>query len=99
MWKEGTIHTIIDENLKDTCNLYEALRCIQIGLLCIQHHPNDRPDMTSVLVMLKSSNTLPQPEEPSYLFKIKSLEREPFSYKRASSSSINQVTISLLHAR
>ncbi|XP_058747474.1 G-type lectin S-receptor-like serine/threonine-protein kinase At4g27290 [Vicia villosa] len=99
LWKEGTIHTMIDENLKDTCIIYEALRCIQIGLLCIQHHPNDRPDMTSVLLMLKSSNTLPQPEEPSYLFKIKSLERELFSYKRVSSSSINQVTISLLDAR
>ncbi|CAI8606834.1 unnamed protein product [Vicia faba] len=99
LWKEGTIHTMIDENLKDTCILYEALRCIQIGLLCLQHHPDDRPDMTSVLVMLKSSNTLPQPQEPSYLFKIKSLERELFSYEKESPSSINQVTISLLDAR
>ncbi|PNY17194.1 G-type lectin S-receptor-like serine/threonine-protein kinase, partial [Trifolium pratense] len=64
LWKEGMIHTLIDENLMETCNVNEALRCIQIGLLCLQHHPDDRPNMTSVVVMLKSNNVIPQPQEP-----------------------------------
>ncbi|PNY10230.1 G-type lectin S-receptor-like serine/threonine-protein kinase, partial [Trifolium pratense] len=66
LWKEGIAHTLIDDNLKDTCILNEALRCIQIGLLCLQQHPDDRPNMTSVVVMLSSNNVLPQPHEPGH---------------------------------
>ncbi|GAU37497.1 hypothetical protein TSUD_275490 [Trifolium subterraneum] len=64
LWKEGIAHTLVDDNLKDTCIINEALRCIQIGLLCLQQHPDDRPNMTSVVVMLSSNNVLPQPHEP-----------------------------------
>ncbi|XP_058747477.1 G-type lectin S-receptor-like serine/threonine-protein kinase At4g27290 isoform X2 [Vicia villosa] len=98
LWKEGTIHTLIDDNLKDTCILYEALRCIQIGLLCLQHHPDNRPSMTSVVVMLNGNNILPLPHEPSYLLKTITSEGETSS-ERQRSSSINNVTISQLNAR
>ncbi|WJX93845.1 hypothetical protein P8452_75331 [Trifolium repens] len=99
LWKEGMIHTLIDDNLMETCNFNEALRCIQIGLLCLQHHPDDRPNMTSVVVMLKSNNAIPQPQEPGYLLKTAPIERELFSSDGETSSSINQVTISILDVR
>ncbi|RHN41012.1 putative protein kinase RLK-Pelle-DLSV family [Medicago truncatula] len=99
LWKEGTIHTLIDTNLMDTCILHEALRCLQIGLLCLQHLPIDRPNMTSVVVMLSSNSALPQPHEPSYLFSNVSNEIESSSSEIQISSSINKVTISLLDAR
>jgi hypothetical protein len=93
------IHTLIDDNLMETCNFNETLRCIQIGLLCLQHHPDDRPNMTSVVVMLKSNNAIPQPQEPGYLLKTAPIERELFSSDGETSSSINQVTISILDVR
>ncbi|CAJ2665707.1 unnamed protein product [Trifolium pratense] len=98
LWKEGIAHTLIDDNLKDTCILNEALRCIQIGLLCLQQHPDDRPNMTSVVVMLSSNNVLPQPHEPGFLIKKISIKGEASS-ERQSSSSINNITISILDAR
>ena len=97
MWKEGTPKVFIDANLRDSCILSEAVRCIQIGLLCLQRHPDDRPNMTSVVVMLSSENIVPQPKEPGFLIEKVSHEGEQSSGGKT--SSINEVTISLLDAR
>ncbi|XP_027355254.1 G-type lectin S-receptor-like serine/threonine-protein kinase At4g27290 [Abrus precatorius] len=67
LWKEGIPTQLIDANLQDSYNLSEALRCIHIALLCVQHHPNDRPNMASVVVLLSNENILPPPKDPTYL--------------------------------
>jgi hypothetical protein len=44
----------------------ELRRCIQIGLLCVQHSPGDRPAMSAVLAMLGSKDSLlEQPKSPT----------------------------------
>ncbi|KAK2441589.1 G-type lectin S-receptor serine/threonine-protein kinase [Trifolium repens] len=58
MWRDGTPLKLIDEYLKESCIESEALHCIQIGLLCLQHHPENRPSMASVIVMLSSESVL-----------------------------------------
>ncbi|KAK2398471.1 putative receptor protein kinase [Trifolium repens] len=65
-WKEGTATNIIDPTLNnDSRN--EILRCIHIGLLCVQENVTSRPTMASVVVMLNShSVTLPMPLEPAF---------------------------------
>ena len=43
------------------------MRCIRIGLLCVQENVVDRPTMASVFLMLNSySMTLPIPLEPAF---------------------------------
>ncbi|XP_020222730.1 G-type lectin S-receptor-like serine/threonine-protein kinase At4g27290 isoform X2 [Cajanus cajan] len=96
-WREGNPMEFIDAYLENSCNILEAIRCIQIGLLCLQHHPEDRPNMSSVVVMLSSEIDLPQPKEPGFLLKKVSNEGEQSSTRQT--SSINDVTISLLNAR
>jgi len=98
LWKEGIPLNLIDDYLRHSCIESEALRCIQIGLLCLQNHPDDRPNMTSVVVMLSSENSLPKPNDPGLLIKKLSTEGEASS-GRQTSSSANEVTISLLDAR
>lgn len=45
----------------------EVLRCIQVGLLCVQKRPEDRPLMSAVLFMLDSENpSLPKPKQPGF---------------------------------
>ncbi|CAI0375240.1 unnamed protein product [Linum tenue] len=45
----------------------EALRCINIGLLCVQNDPRDRPVMGDVLSMLTNgSQQLPMPLQPAF---------------------------------
>ncbi|KAJ7946193.1 Cysteine rich receptor like kinase, partial [Quillaja saponaria] len=61
-WKEGRTQELIDQDLVNRCPISEALRWIHIALLCTQEDPNDRPTMSSVVVMLRSkSMNLPQP--------------------------------------
>lgn len=43
------------------------LRCIHIGLLCVQENAADRPTMASVVLMLSSSSlSLAAPSEPAF---------------------------------
>ncbi|KAI3865954.1 hypothetical protein MKX03_036813, partial [Papaver bracteatum] len=45
----------------------EVLRCIQIGLLCVQQLPEDRTSMSSVVFMLGSEIVvLPEPKKPVF---------------------------------
>ena len=49
----------------------EIMRCIHIGLLCVQNYANDRPTMASTVLMLNSSSlALPKPSEPAYCISV-----------------------------
>jgi hypothetical protein len=98
LWKEGSSNELVDDCFGDSYILSEALRCIQVGLLCLQQHPIDRPNMVSVLAMLTNETVLAQPKEPGFIIKRVSIEGESKS-ENVMSSSINEVTISLLDAR
>ncbi|CAK9320953.1 unnamed protein product [Citrullus colocynthis] len=65
-WREGTIENIIDSTLS-VGSRTEMVRCIHIGLLCVQEDVTNRPTMTSVVMMLSSSSiTLPIPFKPAF---------------------------------
>ncbi|XP_022843320.1 putative receptor-like protein kinase At4g00960 [Olea europaea var. sylvestris] len=65
MWNEGKALEFLDKSMKDEFLADEALRCIQVGLLCVQDLPGDRPTMQSVLGMLEGEvPSLPQPLPP-----------------------------------
>lgn len=51
----------------------EVMKCIKIGLLCVQEWPSDRPTMPLVLTMLDSTeniNLLPEPKQPWFSSKV-----------------------------
>ncbi|KAK4477564.1 hypothetical protein RD792_016796 [Penstemon davidsonii] len=52
LWKEGNILHLVDESIEGAFSEEEALRCIQVGLLCTQEDPHQRPNISSVLNML-----------------------------------------------
>ncbi|RDX85764.1 Cysteine-rich receptor-like protein kinase 14, partial [Mucuna pruriens] len=65
-WKKGTTYNIIDPTLNNALR-EEIVRCIHIGLLCVQEKVADRPTMASVVLMLDShSFALPVPLQPAY---------------------------------
>ncbi|KAK4420701.1 G-type lectin S-receptor-like serine/threonine-protein kinase [Sesamum alatum] len=67
LWQENKDLELMDECLHDTFVESQVKRCIQVGLLCVQRFPEDRPDMSSVLFMLGSEEAvLPQPTEPGF---------------------------------
>uniref|UniRef100_A0A2P2LBV5 Cysteine-rich receptor-like protein kinase 10 n=1 Tax=Rhizophora mucronata TaxID=61149 RepID=A0A2P2LBV5_RHIMU len=65
-WREGTAENVIDPNLSAGSRT-EMIRCIHIGLLCVQEDAADRPTMASVVLMLNShSLTLPVLSKPAF---------------------------------
>ncbi|XP_068489822.1 cysteine-rich receptor-like protein kinase 10 isoform X2 [Phaseolus vulgaris] len=65
-WKEGKAINIVDPSLNNNSR-NEMLRCIHIGLLCVQENLVDRPTMANIVLMLNSySLSLPIPAEPAF---------------------------------
>ncbi|RWR90862.1 Cysteine-rich receptor-like protein kinase 25 [Cinnamomum micranthum f. kanehirae] len=99
-WNEGTILEIIDSSISEHCSRSEVVRCIHIGLLCVQENANSRPFMSSVVMMLTSfSLTLPAPSAPAF-FNSSTVENhsDPPS-RKFPAGSINDVSITELEAR
>ncbi|TQD77250.1 hypothetical protein C1H46_037191 [Malus baccata] len=65
-WKEGTASNLIDPALTNGSR-NEIMRCIHIGLLCVQENIADRLTMNAIVLMLNSySVTLPVPSQPAF---------------------------------
>ncbi|KAJ9566206.1 hypothetical protein OSB04_002172 [Centaurea solstitialis] len=80
-WRDGTISSIIDPTLRDGSNsLRDIIRCIHIGMLCVQEDVSDRPTMASVVLMLGSlSLTLAVPSEPAFFIRTRVNPENPYS--------------------
>ncbi|KAG5400362.1 hypothetical protein IGI04_014969 [Brassica rapa subsp. trilocularis] len=67
LWNNGTAVDLVDPMIVDNCNKSEVVRCIHIGLLCVQEDPIDRPALSAILVMFTSNTmTLPVPRRPGF---------------------------------
>ncbi|CAN4104121.1 unnamed protein product [Withania somnifera] len=74
-WTEGKALELMDECLKESFSESQVLRCIQVGLLCVQKLPEDRPTMASVVFWLRNEGLiLPQPKKPGYFIERKTME-------------------------
>ncbi|XP_048234994.1 G-type lectin S-receptor-like serine/threonine-protein kinase At4g27290 isoform X2 [Ricinus communis] len=99
-WKlllEGRSLDLVDKML-DSFAASEVLRCIHVGLLCVQQRPEDRPNMSSVVVMLGSENLLPQPKQPGF-FTERNIPEVDSSSSKLESLSINEMSTTVLEAR
>ncbi|CAM8912017.1 unnamed protein product [Rhodiola kirilowii] len=66
-WIEGKHMEIMDALVGDNYSASEVMRCIQVGLLCVQELAEDRPTMSSVVLMLSSeTTTMPNPKPPGF---------------------------------
>nr|DAD23148.1 TPA_asm: hypothetical protein HUJ06_024611 [Nelumbo nucifera] len=99
LWREGKALELVDSSIGHSYNANEVFRCIKVGLLCVQEHAEDRPIMSSVVLMLSSETaTLPQPKEPGFCLGRNFNETDSSSGKQEP-YSVNQVTVTLLEAR
>ncbi|KAK4770760.1 hypothetical protein SAY87_031292 [Trapa incisa] len=68
LWRDGREVELIDESISADCiaSLQDDItKCIQVGLLCTQDQPMDRPNMPSVVSMLSGEMDLPDPKPPT----------------------------------
>ncbi|KAJ0983521.1 hypothetical protein J5N97_011776 [Dioscorea zingiberensis] len=99
LWKEGNSLQMVDESLGYSYPMNEVMRCINVGLLCVQNHPEDRPLMSAVLLLLSGDNALlPCPKEPGFATKRVHYEMHSTSSKQYSSST-NEMSVTMFEGR
>nr|AGN12880.1 putative cysteine-rich receptor-like protein kinase 28 [Sisymbrium irio] len=97
-WREDVILSVIDPSLT-MGSRNDILRCIHIGLLCVQENAASRPTMASVALMLNShSFTLPTPSRPAFVLE-SLIPSNVSSSTEGLQMSSNDVTVSELSPR
>ncbi|KAK1261140.1 Receptor-like serine/threonine-protein kinase SD1-7 [Acorus gramineus] len=100
LWKEGRGLELLVASIGDVYPVIEAMRCIQVGLLCVQEEAEDRPTMSWVVMMLGSeAMALPQPRQPGFSVGRRIPKADQSSGHEEESYSVNEVTMTMLQAR
>lgn len=88
LWKEGRAAELIDPSLSESSPVEQVLRCIHVGMLCMQEMAMDRPNMQTVVQMLESESIeMGKPKVPSFI---------PMGYKEGMDTwNGNQIPASL----
>jgi len=95
-WIGNKIVELVDPKRTDLHLEKEMVRCVQVGLLCVQEYAEDRPNVSTILSMLtREIDDLPSPKQPAFT------TRPSFSKKCTSKSqgSINNVTVTIMEGR
>ncbi|KAK3039730.1 hypothetical protein RJ639_027071 [Escallonia herrerae] len=101
-WKhrrKGEGSRLIDLALRaHSGSIRNIVRCIHIGLLCIQENVASRPTMASVILMLNSvSITLPVPFEPAFFMHNSIVPEFPLCEYSLGTNDSNQSTSKYAH--
>ncbi|XP_050288374.1 G-type lectin S-receptor-like serine/threonine-protein kinase At1g11330 isoform X2 [Quercus robur] len=99
LWKADNILALIDPMISEPCYEMEILRCIHVGLLCVQEFAKDRPTTSTVISMLKSEIVdLPHPKKPAFTEREIGLDTESSKLSQRK-CSVNNVTITMIQGR
>ncbi|XP_020272821.1 receptor-like serine/threonine-protein kinase SD1-7 isoform X6 [Asparagus officinalis] len=99
LWNEDRCLDVVDASISCSFPMNEVLRCIKLGLLCVQEHPNDRPLMSWVVMMFGSDvESLPQPKKPGFVANADPLEVDA-SLGNQVLSATNEMSITELEPR
>ena len=99
LWKEDNVLELMDQTVSETCNTDEFLRCVNVGLLCVQDDPIDRPTMGMALVMLSSDIVrMVAPKQPAFVVK-RDLSSTASSSSKPEASWKSEILVSIEEGR
>ncbi|XWS10292.1 hypothetical protein CRYUN_Cryun39dG0063300 [Craigia yunnanensis] len=99
LWKEENILDLVDMGVFDSSYDKEILRCIHVGLLCVQEFAIDRPTMSTVVSMVNSEIVdLPTPKQPAFTETQMTQDAESLE-NIENRFSMNEVTVTDLNGR
>ncbi|KAK9937441.1 hypothetical protein M0R45_014233 [Rubus argutus] len=99
LWKEGAGLELMDLRLSDSCIRDQLLRCIHVGLLCVEEDAEHRPTMSDTLSMLTNESLpLPTPTKPAF-FPVRRVAEVDVSGSRSEMSSANDLSTTVIIGR
>jgi hypothetical protein len=98
LWMEERSLELTDNTLGASHALSEIIRYIHVGLLCVQQQPDDRPNMSTAVLMLGGESSLPQPKQPGFFLE-RNVPRTESSSSNYKSTSTNGITMTAQYPR
>ncbi|GFP89948.1 g-type lectin s-receptor-like serine/threonine-protein kinase at4g27290 [Phtheirospermum japonicum] len=98
LYKDERSLELVDSDLRNSYNISEVIRATHIGLLCVQEFPDNRPTMSSVVLMLSNETVLPQAKQPGFFTARQTLTTENSDISDAASST-NKMSVTMLVPR
>ena len=89
----------MDDLVDNSASPSEILRHIHIGLLCVQQRQEDRPNMSSIVLMLNGEKLLPEPSQPGFYTRIDHAPMRESSARNLEAFSLSEMSNSVLEAR
>ncbi|KAH6834177.1 hypothetical protein C2S53_019935 [Perilla frutescens var. hirtella] len=100
LWCDNKALDMVDPSLLESSEKSEVIKCINIGLLCVQEDPNDRPSMATVVIMLGSeTNPLPLPTQPAFVVRRRLSSTSSSSSAKPDTNSVNELTFTMAQGR
>ncbi|KAH0871023.1 hypothetical protein HID58_078045 [Brassica napus] len=104
LWSNGTPLDLVDPIIVDNCQRNEVVRCVHIGLLCVQEDPVERPPLSTIVLMLTSNTvTLPVPRQPGLFFQSRlgkdPLDSDQFTTTKSLLRSVDDASITDVYPR
>ncbi|KAL4375501.1 hypothetical protein AHAS_Ahas05G0288100 [Arachis hypogaea] len=89
-WNEGTALELVYRSIGNSYTESEVLRCIHVGLVCVQERAEDIPTMSSIVLMLSSEAVLmPRPKDPNFSLRKNHRETDSSSSNQDKTWSVN----------
>ncbi|XP_028804431.1 G-type lectin S-receptor-like serine/threonine-protein kinase B120 [Neltuma alba] len=99
LWNDHRAMELVDPSILDSSQKTKVLRCIHIGMLCVQDSAAHRPTMSSVVLMLESeAANLPLPRQPLLTSMRRRSEDRDF-YMEGLDVSLNELTVTMVVGR
>ncbi|KAF5448892.1 hypothetical protein F2P56_029387 [Juglans regia] len=99
LWREDRSVELMDLTIGYPSSTSMIMKFINIGLLCVQEKPADRPTMSDVVSMISNEQTpLPVPKQPAFTIGGNSMDTNSTT-SSAEDCSVNDVTVSIMEAR
>ncbi|KAK7252217.1 hypothetical protein RIF29_36016 [Crotalaria pallida] len=99
LWSEQRVMELVDPSIRDSTPKNKVLRCIHIGMLCVQDSAALRPNMSYVVLMLESeATTLPLPKQPLMITSM----RRSVEYRESITEGLdvsNDLTVTMVTGR
>ncbi|KAG2239980.1 hypothetical protein Bca52824_091211 [Brassica carinata] len=104
LWSNGRALHLADPIIIDNCPNSEVVRCIHIGLLCVQEDPVERPTFSTIFVMLTSQTvTLPVPRQPGFFVQSRPgrdpLDSDQSTTTKSDPTSVDDASITDIYSR
>ncbi|XP_038894409.1 G-type lectin S-receptor-like serine/threonine-protein kinase At1g11330 isoform X2 [Benincasa hispida] len=100
LWMEDNVVALIDQTMFELHFQAEILRCIHVGLLCVQELAKERPNITTILSMLHNEITdLPMPKQPGFSSSKIEIHTRAFKQSHVGTCTPNMITATSFDGR